>query len=119
MKDETDKTKIKEDARSLRKKTKRLEESRSLIKSKNREKGRIIKAYQDRQTELEHNRDHWKEKCKQEEIEHMELDERYKHISALFEIKEEQLRDILKEFQELKKKYPLTKLQEKKLLKNH
>lgn len=106
MKDKIDKTNLKEEARSLRKKTKRIEESRSLIKSKNREKGKIIKAYQDRQTELEHNRDHWKVKCKQEEIERMELDEKYKHIAALFEMKEEQLREILKEFEELKKKYP-------------
>jgi hypothetical protein len=39
----------------------------------------------------------------------MELDEKYKHIAALFEMKEEQLREILKEFEELKKKYPQKK----------
>lgn len=109
MKKKADKPNIKEEARALRKKTKRIEESRSLIKSKNREKGKIIKAYQDRQTELEQNRDHWKEKCKKEELERMELDEKYKHIAALFEMKEEKLREILKEFEELKKKYPQKK----------
>jgi hypothetical protein len=106
MEDKTAKPNIKEDARSLRKKTKRIEESRCLIKAKNREKGKIIKLYQDRQTELECSRDQWKIKCKQEEIERMELSEKYKHIAALFEMKEEQLREILREHEELKKKYP-------------
>lgn len=109
MENKTGKPNIKEEARALRKKTKRIEESRSLIKSKNREKGKIIKAYQDRQTELEQNRDHWKDKFKQEKIERMSLDEKYKHIAGLFEMKEEQLREILKEFEELKKKYPQKK----------
>lgn len=97
---------IKEEARSLRKKTKRVEESRSLIKTKSREKGKIIKAHQDRQKELEQNRDDWKAKCKERERERIEADNKYKEMAALFEIKEEQLREIMKEFEELKKKYP-------------
>lgn len=106
MNEKVNKQNVKKEARTLRKKAKRIEESRSLIKAKNREKGKIIKAYQDRQTELEQNRDNWKEKCKKEEMERMELDKKYKHIAALFEMKEEKLREILKEFEELKKKYP-------------
>lgn len=106
MKEKTDKSNIKEEARLFRKKAKRIEESRSLLKTKNREKGRVIKAYQDRQTELEQNRDDWKAKCKKEEMERIELDKKYKEIAALFEMKEEKLREILKEFEDLKKKYP-------------
>lgn len=106
MKKKTDKPNIKEEARSLRKKNKRVEESRSLIKAKSREKGKIIKAHQDRQAELEQNRDEWKAKCKEQERERIEADKKYKHVAALFDIKEEQLKEILKEFEELKKKYP-------------
>lgn len=106
MKEKANMPNIKEEILALRKKTKRIEESRSLIKTKNREKGRIIKAHQDRQTELEQNRDDWKAKCKKEEIERIELDKKYKEIAALFEMKEEKLREILKEFEELKKKSP-------------
>jgi len=106
MKEKVNKPNIKEETRALRKKAKRIEESRSLLKTKNREKGRTIKAYQDRQAELEQNRDDWKAKCKKEEIERTELDKKYKKIAALFEMKEEKLREILKEFEDLKKKYP-------------
>lgn len=106
MEKKADKPDIKEEARALRKKTKRVEESRSLIKTKSREKGKIIKAHQDRQKELEQNRDDWKAKCKEQEKERIESDKNYKRIAALFEMKEEQLREILREFEELKKKYP-------------
>jgi hypothetical protein len=105
MKEKTDKSRIKDEARALRKKNKRVEESRSLIKAKSREKGKTIKAYQDRQTELEQNRDEWNAKSKEQERERIEAD-KYKHVAALFDIKEEQLKEILKEFEDLKKKYP-------------
>lgn len=107
MKESTDKSNIKEETRALRKKVKRIEESRSSIKTKNYEKGKVIKAQKDRQTELKTNRDDWKAKCKERENECIEADNKYKHVAALFEMKEEELRGILKEFEELKKKYPL------------
>lgn len=107
MKEKNDTSNLKEEARALRKKNKRVEDSRSLIKTKNREKGKIIKAQQDRQTELEQNRDDWKTKCKKEERERAEVDKKYKQVAALFEMKEEELREMLKELEELKKKYPL------------
>lgn len=94
----------KEEASTLRKKIKRIADSRASIKAKNREKGRTIKAYQDRQVELEQNRDEWKAKCKQEQKERLEADKKYKEIATLFEIKEEQLKALIKEFEELKKK---------------
>ena len=106
MREKADKPNIKEEARTLRKKNKRVEESRSLIKAKSREKGKIIKAHQDRQFELEQNRDEWKAKCKEQERACIEADKKYKHVAALFDMKEEQLREILKEFEDLKKKYP-------------
>ncbi len=109
MEKQADKPDPKEEARALRKKTKRVEESRSLIKAKNREKGKIIKTYQDRQTELEQSRDDWKEKFKKEKMERIELDKKYNHIATLFEIKEEELMEILKEFAEFKKKHPQKK----------
>ena len=109
MKEKIDKSNMKEETRALRKKAKRVEESRASIKAKSREKGKIIKAHQDRQTELEKNRDDWKVKCKEQEQERINADNKYKQVAALFEMKEEQFREILKEFEELKKKYPLEK----------
>ena len=98
----------KEEARNLRKRVNRIEESRSSIKDKNREKGKTIKAYQDRQNELEQNRNSWKTKCKDKEKECDELAQKYRYIASLFEMKEEQLREILEEFEDLKKKHQET-----------
>jgi chromosome segregation ATPase len=106
MKKKSDISNIKEEARALRKKAKRIEESRSLIKAKSREKGKIIKAYQDRQSELEKNRDDWKTKCNDQKRKRIEADKRYENLAAMFEMKEEELKDIMKEFEDLKKKYP-------------
>jgi chromosome segregation ATPase len=106
MEPKKEKLNPKDETRALRKQIKRVEESRSSIKTKSREKGKVIKAHQDRKTELEKNRDDWKAKCKEQEKERMEADDKYKHVAALLDIKEEQLREILKEFEELKKKYP-------------
>jgi chromosome segregation ATPase len=108
MKEDSDKPKIKEEARALRKKVKRVEDSRSSIKIKSREKGKTIKAHQDRQKELEQNRDDWKAKCKTQEKERIDIDDKYKKVAALLEMKEEELRTIMEEFDELKKKYPPT-----------
>lgn len=107
MTEKTDHSNIKEEARALRKKTKRIEESRASIKAKNSEKGKVIKAHQDRQTELEKNRDDWKAKCKEQEKERINADDKYKQFAILLGMKEEQLREILKELEELKKKHPL------------
>lgn len=109
MKENTDKPNIREEARELRKKVKRVEESRSSIKAKSREKGKTIKVQQDRQKELEQNRDDWKAKYKEQEKERIDTDEKYKRIAALLKMKEEELREIMREFEELKKKYPSTK----------
>lgn len=114
MKEKIDKPNIKEETRALRKKTKRVEESRASIKAKSREKGKIIKAHQDRQTELEKNRDDWKAKCKEQEKERVNAENKYEQVAALFNMKEEQFKEILKEFEELKKKYPLEKEKRKK-----
>lgn len=114
MKEKINNPNVKEETRALRKKAKRLEESRLSIKAKSREKGKIIKAHQDRQTELEKNRDDWKAKCKVQEKERIAADDKYKQVAALFDMKEEQLKEILREFEELKKKYPLEKEKRKK-----
>lgn len=105
MKEKANKPSVKEEARALRKKSKRIEESRDSIKAKSREKGKIIKAHQDRQTELEKNRDDWKAKCKEQEKERLNAENNYKEIAYLLNMKEEQLRETLKEFEELKKKH--------------
>lgn len=106
MKEKADKSNIKAEARALRQKNKRIEESRAAIKAKNREKGKTIKAHQDRQVELEQNRDDWKMKCKEQEKTCIDIDNKYKQVADMLEIKEEELRKIMKEFEELKKKYP-------------
>ena len=107
MKEKGDKSTIKENARALRKKAKRLEDSRASIKAKHREKGKIIKAHQDRQAEIEKSRDDWKMKCKEQEKERIDADDKYKQVANLLNMKEEELREILKELEELKKKHPL------------
>ena len=107
MKEKSDNLNVKAEARTLRKKTKRLEDSRASIKIKSREKGKVIKAHQDRQTELEKNRDDWKTRCKEQEKARIEAEDKYKHVATLLDIKEEQLKEILKDFEESKKKHPL------------
>lgn len=119
MKEKTTKSNIKEETRILRKKTQRLEQSRALIKDKSREKAKIIKLHQDRETELKKNRDDWKAKCKVQEKECVNINEKYKEVAALLEMKEVTLREILSEFEELKKKYPSQNLRGKKLVRNH
>src|SRR4029077_10532795 len=106
MKEKADKPNIKAEARALAKKNKRIEESRAAIKSKSREKGKAIKAYQDRQAELEQNRNDWKTKCKEQEQTCIDIDNKYKQVANMLEMKEEELRKIINEFEELKKKYP-------------
>ena len=106
MKEKVSKPSLEKEACALRKKNKRVEKSRSLLKAKSRKKSKIIKAHQDRQTELEQNRDEWKMKCKEQEKERAAAEKKYKDVAALFDIKEEQLKEILKEFEDLKKKYP-------------
>jgi chromosome segregation ATPase len=106
MEQKNEKSAVKEEARTLRKKIKRVEESRSSIKAKNREKGTSIKKSKDRQRELEDSRKQWKEKCIESEKESAELSEKYAYLASLFDMKEEQLRQLLKDFEELKKKYP-------------
>jgi chromosome segregation ATPase len=106
MKENANKSTIKEEARALRKKVTRIEKSRSSIKAKSQEKGKIIKAYQDRQIELEQNRDDWKRKCKGQEKECISANNKYKQVADMLEMKENELRQILQEFEELKKKYP-------------
>lgn len=96
----------KEEVRTLRKKVKRVEESRSSIKAKNSKKGEIIKKYRDRQMELEESRNQWKNKYNESQKENAELNEKYAYIASLFDMKEEKLRHILEDIEELKKKYP-------------
>jgi chromosome segregation ATPase len=99
-------SKIKEETRDLRKKVTGLKESKASIKVKSREKGKQIKVYQERQKELIDNRDKWKLKSKKQEKECDELAAKYKKVADLFEMKEEELKEILAEFEQLKKKYP-------------
>jgi hypothetical protein len=94
----------KKEARESRKKIKRIEESRCAIKTKSREKGKVIKKFQDRQNELEESRNQWKDRYKQSEKENAELNEKYAYVASLFGIEEEQLRLALKNFEECKKK---------------
>jgi len=50
MEPKKEKINSKDETRALRKKIKRVEESRSSIKTKSQEKGKVIKMYQDRQS---------------------------------------------------------------------
>jgi len=96
-------SKQKEEPRNLRKKIKRLETSRNLNKAKNRDKGRIIKAYQDRQNELIESRTAWKEKFKKQENENIQLSTKIKSLETLLELKDGEFERILSEFNEVKK----------------
>lgn len=106
MKQNKEKLDSKKEARLLRKKVKRVEESRSSIKDKNREKSAAIKKSQDRQSELEESRDLWKAKYKQSKKERDELAEEYEYLASLLGVKEEQLKQVIDSVEELKKKYP-------------
>lgn len=109
MKENATKPNIKHEARELRKKVKRIEDSRSSIKAKSREKGKTIKAQEDRQKELEQNRDDWKAKYRAQEKALIDTDDKYKKVATLLEIKEEELRKTMVEFEEFKKKSPSAK----------
>lgn len=106
MEQKKEKPDAKKVTRELRKKIKRVEESRSSIKDKNRDKGTIIKKTKDRQKELEESRDLWKSKYKQSEKEAAEIAEKYAYMASVLEVNEEKLRQILDNVEELKKKYP-------------
>jgi len=95
---------IKEEARLLRKKLKRTEGSRSSTKAKSREKSKTIKAHQDRQKELEENRDTWKKKCKEQGKENDKLRDDIKQLASQLQMSVEDLEKIRSEFNELKKK---------------
>lgn len=99
-----DQKKIEEKPYILRKKLKRIEDSRSASQDKNREKAKAIKVYQDRETELKNNRDNWKVRCKEKEKENEDLKKKLKLIASAFEISEEQLQQVRDEFNEVKKK---------------
>jgi len=106
METKADKNNSKDEARELRKKVKRLDDSRAGIKAKNKEKAGAIKAYQDREVELKDSRDQWKAKFKEEEKRNAEQSKKLNEIAVLAEIKEEQLKKIIEEFEDLKKKHP-------------
>ena len=106
MEQEKDKPNAKEETRTLRKKVKRIEVSRSSIKAKNRKKGEIIKDLQGRKSELEESRDKWKTKHSAQEKACDELSKKYREMADLLQIKEEELREVIKEFEEVKKKHP-------------
>lgn len=107
MESGNEKSNIKKEARLLRKKLKRTENSRGLTKAKSREKSKLIKAYQDREQELKENRDKWKTKCKEQKKENETLRDDLKKLADQLQISEEDLQKIRDEFNELKKKsYP-------------
>jgi hypothetical protein len=87
MKNETSNTKA--ETRSLRKRFKRVEQSRDSMKDKNREKGTTIKKLKDRHKELEESRDQWKAKYKQSEQENSDLAEKNVQLASLFNENEE------------------------------
>lgn len=93
----------KEEARILRKKVTRMTDSRDSVKSKNREKAKVIKAQQDRERELIENRDQWKAKCKEQEKKNEEQSKILKKLASQLEITEEELQQVIDECSELKK----------------
>lgn len=98
-----DSSHVKEEARLLRKKFTRMQNSRDALKSKNQDKAKIIKAQQDREQELKENRDHWKSKCKEQELKNEELRKVLKQLSRKLAISDEELLQVLHECTELKK----------------
>lgn len=99
-----EKSHVKKEACSLRKKLKRTENSRNLNKAKSRDKSKIIKAAQDREQELKESRDMWKTKHKEQEKESDKLRRDLKLLANQLQMSEEDLQKIRDEFNELKKK---------------
>jgi uncharacterized coiled-coil DUF342 family protein len=89
----------------LRKRIKRIEESRDSTKAKSREQAKELKALQKRQQELIENRDSWKTKCKEQNSKNDELSYTLRKVAEQLQVTEEQLREVLDEFNELKKKH--------------
>jgi SMC interacting uncharacterized protein involved in chromosome segregation len=104
MKQHKDTSSIKEEARNLRKKVSRIESSRDSVKTKSREKAKVIKYQQDRDRELKENRDHWKSKCKEQENKNEELSKALKKLASKLEMSEEELQSVLDDCNALKKK---------------
>ena len=92
-----------EEIRLLRKKFKRIEDSRSAIKTKSREKGKTIKAFQDRQTELQESRNQWKAMCKGKEKEIEELKSEHQKAAKILKMELEKLQQIIQEVEMVKK----------------
>ena len=96
----------KTEARALRKKLKRIVESRDGNKKKSREKGKIIKKQQDRGRKFQRSRDAWKDKCKEEKKKNKDLTEKLKATTSQLEMNNEELQEVHREFEEFKKKIP-------------
>ena len=89
----------------LRKKINRMEQSRDVSKSKNRELAKSLKAKQKREVELIDNRDSWKAKCREQVSKNEDLEFTLKRAVVQLQGSEEQLNKVLSEFKELKKKH--------------
>jgi uncharacterized coiled-coil DUF342 family protein len=105
MKQDKENTQPKEPPYVLRKKMKRIEQSRDSVKSKSREQAKSLKAQQKRERELIDNRDGWKAKCKEQECKNDDLNHTLKKVAEQLQVTEEQLQQVLDEFNELKKKH--------------
>ncbi len=103
MNQKKDISRTKEEARLLRKKLTRIESSRDSVKTKSRDKAKVIKAQQDRERELKENRDLWKAKCKEQENKSEALDKTLRKLASKLEITEEELKQVVDECTELKK----------------
>src|SRR5208282_3572284 len=105
MKQNKETTQPKEQPFVLRKRIKRIEQSRDSVKSKSREQAKSLKAQQKRERELIDNRDDWKVKCKEQECKNEGLNNTLKQVAEQLQVTEEQLQQVLDEFNELKKKH--------------
>ncbi len=105
MKQSKETTQPKEQPYLLRQRIKRIEQSRDSVKSKSRELAKSLKAKQKREVELIDNRDSWKTKCKKQMSENEDLKSAHRKVAEQLQITEEQLQQILDEFNELKKKH--------------
>ena len=83
---------------------KRSEESRDGLKTKGNEKSKIIKNYQDRESELIENRDKWKSKYQDKNKEYLELNKKHEKLANILGLKKEELREINAQLNTLKKK---------------
>lgn len=98
---------LKKELRALRKKLKRVVDSRTAIKAKAYKKSVAIKAYQDREVELKCGRDSWKHKFQKMKVTLASSEDQCKKQLLKIKLIEDELNVLIEQRENVKKKLTL------------